>query len=117
MKRIYVALIGASCAALGLQQARAVTVDELGTGPSEVVTIKVTGLVGLTGLGQGYAIQNASVNQLAVTVPDASSSLALLTLVICGLTAASWKAPRLAPVRASRPSGCRTIRQSPKSLF
>ena len=223
MNRIYAALISASCAALGLQQARAVTVDELGSGPSEVVTIQVTGLgklkvdagvlklnvggvftdgfcidpfhfsagsmsgyqivdltsapkdhfmsattalelerlwgsyyspnmgsteaaglqiafweltggsgfklcsnndfgaagflsavqdpnysgpvtglVGLTGPGQDYAVQDASVNQLAVHIPDVSSTLALLTLALCGLKAASCKTPRLAPIRNTR---------------
>lgn len=44
MKRMYVALIGLACAASSLERAKAITVDELGTGPAETVEINCTGV-------------------------------------------------------------------------
>jgi hypothetical protein len=44
MKRMRPVLIAACCAAAIVQQTRAVTVDELGTGPAEIVMIHVDGI-------------------------------------------------------------------------
>jgi hypothetical protein len=53
----------------------------------------VADLVGLTGSGQDYGILNS------VTVPDAGSTLGLLTLSLFGLAGISYQIPRFAPAR------------------
>jgi hypothetical protein len=58
MRRVYTGLIVLGCAALGLSQAGAITVDELGTGPGETVAINCTGV--------GTVIVDAGILQLNV---------------------------------------------------
>lgn len=65
MRRCWLVLIGAACATAIVQEAAAITVDELGTAPAETVAINCTGV--------GTVIVDAGVLQLNVdgTVMDA----------------------------------------------
>jgi hypothetical protein len=59
----------------------------------------VADLLALTGPGQDYGVDRASVSQFTQSVPDASSTLALLLLAGCGLLCVPRREFRLAPVR------------------